>query len=342
VEIDDYCTRVLEKHWPGVPKYRDIKDCGGAPVTTEGVKWGEYHQPPQRRKHELAPVDLIAGGFPCQPHSVAGKRRGKDDDRNLWPEYLRIIQELKPRWVVGENVPGIITTMLDDVLADLEWAGYTVGTFNIPAAAFGANHRRYRIFVVAHAISLRRGGGRYENAQGQIRALQTERSGSAEEQGILADAESWQNHKRKSRYMDKAKERREGINSASCNGSENVADTTGQGLSQPKTGEQLNTVLSTQRSGLEGRKEKNVPNTPVARLERSDAKGTARTGRRLMQQLGCDWWSVEPDVGRVANGVPNRVDRLKCLGNAVVPQVAEYVGRCIMDAESLDTQGKRE
>jgi len=130
VEIDDYCQRVLNKHWPDVEKFRNVREVG---------------------KHNLKPVDVIAGGFPCQPHSVAGKRKGAADDRNLWPEYLRIVKELRPTWVLGENVPGIRTTYLDTVLSDLESEGYATRTFNIPAVAFDAQHLRYRIFVVAYS-----------------------------------------------------------------------------------------------------------------------------------------------------------------------------------------------
>jgi len=134
VEIDDWRRWVLEMHWPDVPKYGDVRNVG---------------------RHNLEPVDLIAGGFPCQPYSVAGKRRGAEDDRNLWPEFSRVIKEMQPRYVLAENVPGIITTYLDTVLSDLESQGYTCGTFNIPACAFGAPHRRYRIFVVAYSGSKR-------------------------------------------------------------------------------------------------------------------------------------------------------------------------------------------
>jgi len=129
VEIDDYCQRVLKKHWPNVPKYGDVKNVG---------------------RQNLEPVDLLVGGFPCQPHSVAGKRRGAEDDRNLWPEFSRVIREMRPRYVLAENVPGIITTYLDTVLSDLESQGYTCATFGIPAGAFGAPHLRQRIFVVAY------------------------------------------------------------------------------------------------------------------------------------------------------------------------------------------------
>lgn len=134
VEIDPFCQKVLAKHWPDVTRYGNVKECGS---------------------HNLETVDLIAGGFPCQPHSVAGKRRGAADDRNLWPEFLRIIREVRPAWVLAENVPGIVSLYLDTVLADLEGEDYTCWTFNIPACAFNAPHRRERIFVVAHTSSER-------------------------------------------------------------------------------------------------------------------------------------------------------------------------------------------
>ena len=199
VEIDDYCNRVLAKHWPNVRRYRDVREVG---------------------EHNLESVDVITGGFPCQPHSVAGKRKGAADDRNLWPEYLRIITELRPTWVVGENVPGIVTTYLDTVLSDLEGAGYEVATFNLPAVAFDAPHRRERIFVVADANDKR--------------------------------LEIWKSE-------------------SSDNGAQQ---------------------------------------SPTFRA--------------------CGW-PTEPNVGRVAHGVSNRVDRLRGLGNAVVPQVAEFVARLIVE-----------
>ena len=137
-EWADYPRAVLEKHWPGLPRWRDIRT-----LTKESF----YEQT------GLRTVDVISGGFPCQPFSVAGKQGGKDDDRYLWPEMLRVIHELQPTWVIGENVPGIINLALDTVCADLEKEGFEVQCFVIPACGVDAPHKRNRVCVVAYAKS---------------------------------------------------------------------------------------------------------------------------------------------------------------------------------------------
>ncbi len=137
VELDDYAQRILHRHWPNVPKHRDIRACG---------------------RHNLAPVDLICGGFPCQPHSLAGRRGGSHDERDLWPEYRRILRELRPRWVVAENVPGLLSTdagqFFGAILADLATLGYDAEWSVLSACALGAPHTRERLFLVAHARRL--------------------------------------------------------------------------------------------------------------------------------------------------------------------------------------------
>jgi len=257
VEIDDYCSRVLAKHWPNVKRHRDVREVGS---------------------HNLEPVDLICGGFPCQPHSLAGKRKGKDDDRNLWPEYLRVVRELRPTWVLGENVPGIRTTILDDILDDLEALGYATRTFDIPAVAVGAPHLRHRFFIVADANGTGREEQRWPIAMGkEQRPVECggEALANAEGQPLRARlCEVWQAEQRGRRSGD-----------GSC-----------------------------QRPDLS-----NANREPVGRLANSWGE--------------CSQWAVEPNVGRVANGVPSRVDRLRALGNAVVPQVAEYIGRMIVAAD---------
>lgn len=128
VEIDDFCNRVLAKHWPDVARFRDVRDVGA---------------------HCLERVDLIAGGLPCQPVSVAGPRRKQADERWLWPEFARVVSELQPAWVLVENVPGLRTAGLRDVLADLADLGFDAEWETFGAYEFGAPHKRERIFLVA-------------------------------------------------------------------------------------------------------------------------------------------------------------------------------------------------
>ena len=153
-EWADYPTKVLEKHWPDVPRWRDIRT-----LTKESF----YERTGMRT------VDVISGGFPCQPFSVAGKHKGKDDDRYLWPEMLRVIRELRPSWVLGENVPGIVNLALDTVLTDLESVGYEAQPFIIPACGVDAPHKRYRVCIVANSTVNRDGITRaYKDAQKDV------------------------------------------------------------------------------------------------------------------------------------------------------------------------------
>ena len=238
-EFADYPTKVLEKHWPDVPRWRDVRT-----LTKESFY----------ERTGLRTVDVLSGGFPCQPFSVAGKQKGKGDDRYLWPEMLRVITELRPRCVVGENVPGIIKIAAGQVVKDLERAGYHVVVFNFEAAAVGAWHRRSRVFFVG-----------------------------------IADV------------ADAARERVQGRVAICASESEK-----GSGQMQSDAGGS---------NGADGR------NTVRTGLPDRAAETLRKQGPRE-QPHRSDWWAVEPDVGRVAHGIPARVDRLKCLGNAVVPQQA--------------------
>jgi DNA (cytosine-5)-methyltransferase 1 len=249
VEKDEYARRVLRKHWPKARCYEDVRECFG---------------PTGARGNYLDPVDLICGGFPCQDISVAGKGKGiKEGTRSgLWIEFARIVRELRPRYVLVENVPALRSRGLDRVLGDLAACGYDAEWDCIPAAAVGAPHRRDRIFIVAYAkrefLWVESGRGSRTNGRG---SAQSADHGAP---WVMADA---------------------------------------------------------MRSGLE-----------ESRHGRGD-EGSA-TPRIFAAPARDSAWSSEPDVGRVAHGVPSRVDRLRCLGNAVVPQVAEYVGRRIITFEA--------
>jgi DNA (cytosine-5)-methyltransferase 1 len=137
-ERDTFCQKVLNKHWPDVPIFDDVCTLNRKMLEEKGV---------------IEPggtIDIISGGFPCQPFSVAGKRKGKDDDRDLWHEMFRLIQELQPTWVVGENVANFVNMELERSLVDLEREGYETQAFLIPATGVGANHKRERCFILAY------------------------------------------------------------------------------------------------------------------------------------------------------------------------------------------------
>lgn len=267
-EWADFPTKVLEQHWPDVPKWRDIHDLTGEDF---------------RARTGLRTVDVISGGFPCQPFSVAGKQEGKEDERYLWPEMLRIIADIRPRFVVGENVPGILRIAAADVVESLEREGYECVLFDFEAAAVGAPHRRERIAFVAHRKS-----GPVEDS-GSCGCIGT---------GVLPE-QPWGTESERAGEAVAHTEGERDKRHAELSASE---QSIGPGEMQPYTG------------GSNG----NVCNAAGERLYlRTEIKmgkpETAEESERSMR------WQTEPDVGRVANGVPNRVDRIKALGNAVVP-----------------------
>ena len=271
-EWADYPTKVLEKHWPDVPRWRDIRS-----LTKESFY----------ERTGLRTVDVISGGFPCQPFSVAGKRRGSEDDRYLWPEMLRVIEELRPAWVVGENVAGIVNMALDTVLSDLEAKGYAAGAFIIPACAVDAPHRRDRVAIVAWNNDSKPDGRKPFASLGGTQKRESSQSGRI--CNVVADAAGLQG--------------RDGTGMPECACKRPV------GACGPS-----------------------VANTQITELpwERTEA-------RRRRPEFGCGgWWEVEPDVGRVADGVPRRVDRLRCLGNAVVPQQFYPIFKAIAEVERND------
>jgi DNA-cytosine methyltransferase len=134
-EFDDFCCKVLNKHWPDVPIYKDLKEIGNDP------------------ERIIQEFDLICGGIPCQPFSLAGKQKGKEDDRHLWPYMYAIVKSKKPTWVIVENVGGFVNVALDDVCLDLETQGYATQSFIIPACSVEAPHKRDRIWILGKYTS---------------------------------------------------------------------------------------------------------------------------------------------------------------------------------------------
>lgn len=300
VEIDPYAQKVLAKHWPNVARYGDIRDCGGytdnwqedAPfwLSELRARYPDIYRP---RKHNLAPVDLIAGGFPCQDISVAGPGTGIEGKRSgLWKEFHRVICELRPRFVLVENVAALAHRGIDTVLADLASCGYDAEWQVLPAAAFGAPHIRERIFIVAYLPGIRSYTWRSESARQQRPPFTY--SNSAQ----VANATSQQRN--------------------------------GSGLAWHWWNELANsstTLANANRERLAFRK-----------VFTGNAQQELTTFARDCS-TGAGQWATEPSICRVVDGVSHRVDRLRGLGNAVVQQVAEYVGRCIMHAVEMESAG---
>lgn len=300
-EWADYPTLVLEKHWPDVPRWKDIRTLTGDDLFA---------------RTGCRTVDLVCGGFPCQPFSTAGKRRGKEDDRYLWPEMLRVIRETRPTWVVGENVAGIISMELDTVLSDLEAEGYATRTFVLPACGVDAPHRRYRVAIVAHA-----GGGRF--GESNICGEQSGRTEAIRTSAALANA----NEQRPQRRISKIMPKRSGQRIVRQGGT-SMADTARIRWRARRT----QSARQPRESGA-GYGSAIVSNTNIARLQVSRPKPEISAVSAKNGVEFSSWWPIEPDVGRVAHGVADRVDRLKCLGNAVVPQQFYPVFQAIAEIE---------
>lgn len=337
-EWADYPTKVLEKHWPEVPRWRDIRTLTG----------DDFYAKTGRRT-----VDIISGGFPCQPFSVAGKQRGKEDDRYLWPEMVRVIAELRLTWVVGENVAGIVNMALDDVLSDLEREGYAARTFLFPAHAVGAPHRRYRTAIVGYSkhnglYAAKVCGGIGETGireqEGEKTPCKSSGTGESRNMPFMADTDI-RTVRDDSKDIGTDNRKINAFDYASIFGGAagTICNAAGQGFPN-RTGEPLagqgtqeqeskrsdSYVSDTNDGGRSVRR-----NRKLSAVEKTGGQRNHNGGGTPEYVTG-EWWAVEPDVGRVANGVPSRVDRLKCLGNAVVPQQFYPVFKAIADIELME------
>ena len=306
-EIEPFCQKVLRKHWPHVPIYDDVRALTKARLDADGI----------------GTIDIIAGGYPCQPFSVAGKRRGAEDDRHLWPEMFRIIAEIRPRWVIGENVAGHVNLGLDDVLSDLESIGYTAQAFVIPACAVGAPHRRDRVFIVAYSDGKRHNGsGRetstFQNSDGEKDGL------SMPDGENVADATSAGLQERRQPGIATAEtESGTGLEPEFERCGETLADTDSKPrLEACSTSCAIGSKRNPRDNACWGSRE-----CGTAQCRRPTQSGVGGVldglsdwldGHRWPAGLGQPQFEWEPP--RVAVGVKNRAARLKALGNAVVPQ----------------------
>ena len=366
-EIDKFCKLILDKHWKGTKIYDNVKEITKERLEADGIEF----------------PDIITGGFPCQSFSVAGKQKGTSDDRYLWPEMFRIIKIFKPRYVIGENVRGIVNIengmVFETVCSNLEDEGYEVQPFLIPAASVGAPHRRERIWFIAirEESVVDTNNIRFEQHN------ETEKTTSW--RGTSATSESTSDVG-DTKHDGLSTSKIEGSSAASSNNNEKGQNETSEfkGTGGSRDSENVENSRRTLQQGTElfdtnedeireedanqhqrsgSPSESDVANAESIRTgesrefnqeERSEGSSSTqldgsssndantnlnrekwnqsedRKGSRVEQD---DWGLVEPNVGRVAYGVSGRVHRLKALGNSIVPQIVEEIGRAIIKAE---------
>jgi DNA (cytosine-5)-methyltransferase 1 len=272
-EIEPYCRAVLRKHWPDVPIYDDVRTLTAERLAADGIG-----------------VDLICGGFPCQDISTAGKGAGIEGERSgLWREYARLIGELRPRYVIVENVAALLGRGLGVVLGDLAAIGFDAEWHCIPASAIGAPHRRDRLWIVAHPNG--------------SRTAQPARRKRKCGLGAVFGGEALANPGCRRRDRSQGGE-----------------------VEQPRRAQAVGAGQIVADSHASDEQWRRCPLQMGWGRFASQALNHGGDGRAK--------WSSEPDVGRVAYGVPSRVDRLGGLGNAVVPDLPEHIGRAILAVEA--------
>ena len=327
VEQDPYCQAVLRHHWPDVPILGDIRDVKGCELPIQ--------------------PDVICGGFPCQPFSQAGKQLAQDDPRHLWPEMFRLIRECRPAWVVGENVAGLIKLGLDEVLSDLEGEGYATRTFNLPACAVGAPHIRQRLWIIAHADSDSEPDKPFDDGAGSGQLGFGFGGSEAPSHGANPNdhgprrAEKHQQDAQHGEAQLRDKQVRElGQVGQDVADTDDVADTKRGRRGQNREQRGLDKVS---RSGAHAKLPIKKSSPDVADTDNADRRrGTKRRqvgdgelelhGEERPANRPEDYWQSEPAVGRLADGIPNRVSQLRALGNTIIPQIAEEIGHAIVAA----------
>ena len=335
-DIEPWSRKILAKHWPDVPIEEDVKVLANEP-------------------EQIPECSILTAGYPCQPFSQAGKRRGEEDDRHIWPYIREIVAQKRPTWCVFENVYGHLSMGLDAVLSNLEADGYATRPFIVPACGVDAAHRRDRIWIIARNVDDTKGdrnSGRLSNLSGadeekskpkkQHENEAKQSYNASEYTEILANADNTRGGTSRREANEKRQTTKQGWEEQSqsepSRQRKDVGDTESIGRDRrPKatgrTGqadqqEQSQSQVWGEPSGSSA----DVADTDGIRLqgvgsERHDARQAGLCRGEARGQT--NFWKPEPPVGRVANGIPNRVDRLKGLGNAIVPQIAMQIGLTI-------------
>tara|TARA_R100001591_G_scaffold28249_2_gene39157 strand:+ start:1294 stop:2382 length:1089 start_codon:yes stop_codon:yes gene_type:complete len=325
VEKDPFCQKVLRKHWSNTPIISDIRTVKGEDYETDGVT-------------------IISGGFPCQPFSQAGKRKGTDDDRYLWEETLRVVAETKPEWFIGENVDGLVNIqdglVLRQVQDDLEKEGFQVQCIVVPASSIGAWHQRKRVWIIAHNVtnSLNSGCSRRES-QGHSR----------EERQVLSDKQE----RRETRGETKGHNRGTqdvpntiGELSDGCSGTTRHSESELKGMVSDEAKNWNKVWGETKRCDQQTRSRGDVSNTNGERLQGHGVQTNMEVEERQVSSIGSTqgqytWWQTESKLRGVPHGISyeldkDRANRIKALGNSIVPQIAYQLFKSIVTVTKED------
>jgi len=276
--------------------WKDVPNYGNI----KEIKWGDVVRP-----------DVICGGYPCQPFSTAGKRNGADDPRHLWPWVREAISELRPKYAILENVRGHITLGLSEVLGELASIGYDAEWQIVSANSVGAPHLRERVIIIAYPVR---------------ELANTDNSGRLHRQPQIFTAKQWLN------ALSLIGASSTDVAYASEQYSDGQPNYFGNSK-RPETISQSRDSCGAQNVANNGSERDGIIGSQGVAREARQFRG--HNTRRETSNVSRQWWEVEPNVGRVAHGIPSRVDRLRGLGNAVVPQVAELIGRMVVDYDRV-------
>jgi DNA (cytosine-5)-methyltransferase 1 len=347
VEIDPFCQKVLNKNFPGIPIHDDIKTysyANGNGLQEPGakLKTGRIRQFHEKNKSWTNPF-ILTGGFPCQPFSCAGKRRGKEDNRFLWPEMLRVISEAKPDWVIGENVAGFINMGLDDCISDLEREGYEVQPLIIPACAVNAPHRRDRVWIVAHTE-----GNGTQRGQGQVCRADGGQDGELLSKLNDTDCHDWATSQNTVNGRDRGRDNGNPTG-GECTLQIEGSDCSAADSPQRKDDRRDGRIMDEEKRSRErGNSTVGIGNQDATNHDGECSKAQFR-GNKLGEKIGErsfgwgfqrelwqeNWVEVATRLCRMDDGVSHRVDRLKSLGNAIVPQVAYEIMKGILNERRI-------
>ena len=338
-DIEEFPRKVLQKHWPHVKQYKDIKELTYDKLKADGIDT----------------IDIITGGYPCQPFSVAGRKKGEEDPRHLWPEYFRLVKELRPTWVIGENVSGHIKLGLDTVIKDLESEGYAVRPFSISASSVGANHQRERVWIMGYSEHNGSFADKIKGSNNQNDARGQEGTNSTLQFKGTSGSRDSSNVEDTRRSLRSGSELREENENEIGQGNANLAQRSGEasefdvadtesigsyggenGNNQQETGNKKVKGKAGGVSGIVADSDQQIIQTTTTSGNDEEGgkkspdehdRGRSPASRGKVMEGN---WDVEPDVGRVANGVSNRVDRLKGIGNSLVPFIPYLIGKTIL------------